>query len=111
MPSPFPGMDPYLVRFWPGVHRGLVTYLIDELNGRLLPPDLRADVTKRALVSSPDGSCRARLLPHVYVIESPAPAGRAAVAEPVIVQLPDDPVVETAVHITDLAGATLITAV
>lgn len=122
MPSPFPGMDPYLERFWLSFHARLVTYLSDELNAGLLPPDLRAEMTERVLISSPDESYRRRILPDVYVTESRAPGaapggaargagGGVAVSEPVIVRLPDDPIVETALHITDLTGATLITAV
>src|SRR3954452_13826951 len=105
MPSPFPGMDPYLERFWLSVHNTLVTYLRDDLNARLLPPDLRAELTERVLVSSPDESYRRRILPDVYVTDTRAPGpvsggaargGGVAVAEPVIVRLPDDPIVETA---------------
>ena len=125
MPSPFPGMDPYLERFWLSVHNTLVTYLRDDLNARLLPPDLRAEMTERVLISSPDESYRRRILPDVYVVENastgaagadPATAlargaGGVAVAEPVVVRVDDEPAVETALHITDLTGATLITAV
>lgn len=120
MPSPFPGMDPYLERFWLSVHNKLITYLSDELNTRLLPADLRAEMTERVLVSSSDESYRRRILPDVYVVEDTSNGGGArhreaadatAVAEPVVFRLRDDPVVETALHITDLTGATLITAV
>src|SRR3954451_15342602 len=104
-------MDPYLERFWLSVHNTLVTYLKDDLNARLLPPDLRAQMTERELISSPDESYRRRILPVVYVTETRPPGGGVArgavggggaVAEPVIVELPDDPIVETALHITDL---------
>lgn len=122
MPSPFPGMDPYLERFWLSVHNTLITYLRDNLNSRLLPPDLRAEMTERVLISSPDESYRRRILPDVYVVENPAPgaaargepgaaSGGVAVAEPVVVRVGDEPVVETALHITDLTGATLVTAI
>ena len=113
-------MDPYLERFWLSFHNRLVTYLSDELNTGLLPADLRAEMTERVLISSPDESYRRRILPDVYVTETRSPVGGAArgavgggvaVAEPVIVELPDDPIVETAIHITDLTGATLVTAV
>ena len=125
MPSPFPGMDPYLERFWLSVHNTLVTYLSDDLNARL-PPDLRAEMTERVLISSPDESYRRRILPDVYVVENvltgaagappaaafaPGAAGGVAVAEPVVVRWDDEPAVETALHVTDLTGATLVTAV
>ena len=37
MPSPFPGMDPFLEqpRFWPGVHEGFIADAMTELNRRL----------------------------------------------------------------------------
>ena len=31
MPSPFPGMDPYLERYWEGVHAKLIGYIADDL--------------------------------------------------------------------------------
>jgi len=35
MPSPFPGMDPYLERQWRDVHGSLVIYARDALNEQL----------------------------------------------------------------------------
>lgn len=39
MPSPFPGMDPYLEspHLWPDVHHGLITEIQHFLNPRLRP--------------------------------------------------------------------------
>ncbi|BAS28494.1 DUF4058 family protein [Limnochorda pilosa] len=39
MPSPFPGMDPYLEspEFWPGVHHLLISTILEILNPALLP--------------------------------------------------------------------------
>ena len=42
MASPFPGMDPYLERFWGDVHSRLVTYACDQIQERL-PVDLIAE--------------------------------------------------------------------
>ena len=36
MKSPFPGMDPYLEPYWPGLHTHLVSLATAELN-RSLP--------------------------------------------------------------------------
>ena len=55
MPSPFPGMDPYLERHWLDVHARLVTYAADALNG-VLPPDLIARTEERLVVESIDPS-------------------------------------------------------
>lgn len=122
MPSPFPGIDPYLERFWLSAHNKLVTYLSDELNTRLLPPNLRADVTKRMLTSSLD-DYRRGILRDACVQESggagsgsacaaaPGVIGTVAMAEPAFVRWADEPVVETAIRITELSGATLVTAI
>ena len=48
MPSPFPGMDPYLEAHWRDVHAGLVIYARDALQG-VLPGSLRARVEERML--------------------------------------------------------------
>jgi hypothetical protein len=55
MPSPFPGMDPYLEDpvLWPSVHTRLVTYLGDVLT-ELLPPRYVASINERLSVSEPD---------------------------------------------------------
>ena len=50
MPSPFPGMDPYLERHWGDVHTRLITYSSDQLQ-TVLPKDLRARVQERVVVS------------------------------------------------------------
>lgn len=54
MPSPFPGMDPYLEHpiLWSGVHQGLATYMQAILNA-MLPPNYIADVGERLYVVQP----------------------------------------------------------
>lgn len=49
MPSPFPGMDPYLERtdLWPGVHNRLANDIADRLN-ETLPAGLVADLEVRS---------------------------------------------------------------
>ena len=68
MPSPFPGMDPYLEHpaLWPGVHQGLITYMQAALN-TLLPPHYVADIGERLYVVQPERS----IYPDVVVIEHP----------------------------------------
>ena len=48
MPSPFPGMDPYMEHhaLWPGVHQGLITFMWSALN-TLLPPRYVASIVER----------------------------------------------------------------
>jgi Protein of unknown function (DUF4058) len=49
MPSPFPGMDPYLEQFWRDIHARCIIYAADQLQARL-PGDLRARVEERVFV-------------------------------------------------------------
>lgn len=86
MPSPFPGMDPYLEHSarWPGVHQGLITYIQSVLNA-ILPPRYVADIGERLYILQPE---RERdIYPDVVVVEHPSRemsaergAGGAAVA-------------------------------
>lgn len=68
MPSPFPGMDPYLEHpaLWPGVHQRLITYLGDTLNA-VLPPQYVADIGERLYVVEPAHTIH----PDVVVHEQP----------------------------------------
>lgn len=70
MPSPFPGMDPYLEHpaRWPSLHHRMITYLSDALNG-LLPPPYVADIDERLYVVQPERS----IYPDVVLIERPPP--------------------------------------
>src|SRR5579864_7415980 len=54
MPTPFPGMDPYLEdpAYWPDVHNGLATYLRDELHPQITP-SYYAHVGERVYVLEP----------------------------------------------------------
>jgi hypothetical protein len=82
MNSPFPGMDPYLERYWGDVHHAFVTYVRDWIQSRL-PGDLRARMQERVYIELPDAR-RATYYPDVRVVERPfaSPNAAAAVAEP-----------------------------
>lgn len=107
MPSPFPGMDPYLESHWRDVHARLVIYACDALQGAL-PRPLRTRVEESVLLETPLGLGDHPLYPVVRVIEytstrHPAP-GRvtsAVVAEPIVVEAESEPVVETFLEIID----------
>src|SRR5437899_1402709 len=118
MASPFPGMDPYLEQFWGDVHQSLITYARDQLQG-VLPGDLRARVQERVFVEVPNGRER-NMYPDVRVVErgrarSRAPAataGGVAVAEPLRIRLPDEPVTQGYIEIIDLAtGRRVVTVI
>src|SRR4051794_41615118 len=68
MPSPFPGMDPYLEAHWRDVHSRLIIYASDALQG-VLPGSLRARVEERVLLETPQGIGDHPLFPDVRVVE------------------------------------------
>ncbi len=74
MPSPFPGMDPYLESHWGDVHTSFVTYARDALQKRL-PADLRARIEECVSVESPLEKDRKRK-PDVRVVEDPRGPGK-----------------------------------
>lgn len=79
MPSPFPGMDPYLEdpAFWRGFHGRLIYALTDQLLDRL-PQDYDADVDEqvRLVEVSPEelAARRKDAIPDVAVMRGPASA-------------------------------------
>lgn len=101
MPSPFPGMDPWLEdpARWPGVHQALITYLRDEMQPRLRPRYV-ATIGERIYVAAhhrsiyPDVTMVQRPLKETtaeYAAEAP-PTHRDDddVAEPWIISLPSE---------------------
>ena len=75
MPSPFPGMDPYLEHpaRWPGLHQRLVTYMSQALNA-ILPPQYAADIGERLYIVQPERN----IYPDVVVVERPTGTPPAA---------------------------------
>src|SRR5579864_3894891 len=93
MPSPFPGMDPYLEAHWRDVHASLVIYARDALQG-VLPSSLRARVEESVLLETPQGIGDHPLFPDVRVVEyrpelkrvlETLPEAGVLVAEPLLV--------------------------
>jgi hypothetical protein len=120
MPSPFPGMDPYLEKSWGDVHNRLITYAADQLQTRL-PRDLRARIEERVYVDS--ALDPAEYYPDVRVVERPqragagspsglAGSGEVSGAQPVVVDLTTEPVTEAHIEIIDIAtGRKVITSI
>ncbi len=82
MPSPFPGMDPYLEdpHFWQGVHTNLLIRICDDLQPQLYPRYV-ARAEERVVLGPLGESIR----PDVRVYEATRPGatgGRLAVADP-----------------------------
>jgi len=102
-------MDPYLEQHWRDVHHALTTYARNQIQAQL-PGDLRARLEERVFVESAQAVVR-NLYPDFHVVERgrrkepAAPSeGGVAVAEPLILQLPDEPVSEGYVEIIDLSS-------
>lgn len=95
MKSPFPGMDPYLERYWRSVHHSLIADAQEQLNEQL-PSDLLAVVGERVFIE-PSHDSR-HVYPDVYVAEYPSSptwtdsgGSSAAVAEPIVITLSAEP--------------------
>src|SRR5213083_1455653 len=107
MSSPFPGMDPYLEAHWRDVHASLIIYARDALQ-EVLPGELRARVEERVLLEIPQGVGDHPLFPDVRVVEYTSKRGLGtqpkvgvAVAEPLLVEVEQDPATETFLEIID----------
>lgn len=116
--NPFPGMNPYLERFWPDVHTVLIGYIRDAISGDL-PPDLKARVEER--VSIDDEQQERQYIPDVSIEEawrggrlpptwapSPDAGGGIAAAKPQLIVLDESK--ERWVEVRDRAG-NLVTAI
>jgi hypothetical protein len=116
MTNPFPGMNPYLEQFWGDVHASLIIYARDQLQ-RSLPRDLRARVEERVFVESP--ADERRFYPDVRIVQRGRPktgvaksGNGVALAEPVRIHWPDDPVTQGYIEILDLAtGRRVVTVI
>ncbi len=119
MPSPFPGMDPYLESptIWPDVHHELIS----EIRAALAPsirPRYVARVELRVYISDDDDPGRAALVPDVRVEANPAPKGARkaksqsalAAAQPLIVPtLMDEEIEEAFLKIVHVETEELVT--
>jgi len=82
MPSPFPGMDPYLEepRRWPDVHQRLITYLTDALQPAIRPR-YHARMGERVYIMNPPRA----IAPDTFLIKRPVPdVGGRRVREPAV---------------------------
>jgi hypothetical protein len=80
MPSPFPGMDPYLEepRRWPDVHQSLITYIRDALQPAVRPRYF-ARMGERVYIMNPPRA----IAPDIFLIARPKPdVGGRRVREP-----------------------------
>ena len=117
MKSPFPGMDPYLEKYWRDVHHSLCTYARDALQPQL-GSALRARLEERLVVESTLRQDRS-IYPDVKIVQrrgmevsEPEPGGGVALEEPLLLRVEDEPATEAFVTIIDTTtGGTLVTVI
>ncbi len=122
MPSPFPGMDPYLEApdIWPDFHDRIAEQISADLNGTL-PKPYYARLVMRPEIGIV-GDDAGRIVPDVAVVKSPAPAGprgdglavaerpRSDLSPSVRMRVPNEPLRHHYVEIRDAArGHALVT--
>jgi len=68
MPSPFPGMDPYLEHpaIWPDLHHELISEIRAVLN-RGIRPRYRATVEERVYISDENDPGRRAIIPYIAI--------------------------------------------
>ena len=123
MPSPFPGMDPYLEdpAGWPNLHVNLITEIQAVLN-RQLRPNYYARAEDRVYISDQDDPGRRVIAPDVRVLArekqpfgpwvSVSEAATIAVAEPVeVVTLIEEEIREARVEVVDASLRQVVTVI
>ncbi|MBM4071822.1 MAG: DUF4058 family protein [Planctomycetes bacterium] len=103
MPSPFPGMDPYLEHsvLWEGFHARMIPAMANALQPALDPRYI-ATVEERVFIEGPQ-----RRVPDIWVQKVEEAVGNTAVAEPmvdtgIVVEIDDLEIHQKRVEILDL---------
>jgi hypothetical protein len=117
MKSPFPGMDPYLEKYWRDVHHSLCTYARDFLQPQL-GGSLRARLEERLVVESDIGEDRS-IYPDVKIVQRHGAGygdvevqSGVAVEEPLLLRVEDEAATEAFVTIIDTTtGGKLVTVI
>ncbi len=89
MPSPFPGMDPWLEapHLWPGLHGKLLSGAVEQLQPQLNPRGYYIDIGERVWLTTPGRSVYPDHVVFTAARRTPRPESRAAA-----VFDPDEPV-------------------
>jgi hypothetical protein len=121
MPSPFPGMDPYLERpsLWPDVHHELISEIRAALNHQIRPRDF-AQVQERVYVSREDDPGRSIMIPDVHLflqnqarrVRVPVGTRGVEVAEPLVVDTYlDEEIRQPYLEVRDLQKQKVVTVI
>jgi hypothetical protein len=118
MKSPFPGMDPYLERYWGDVHGRLIVYACDVLQP-CLPDDLIARIEQRVFLEAGSGRLR-HIVPDVH-LSTTYPEGEeqpdvfreggTALVEPVVFELDEVEIKEGYLEIREADGGQVVTVI
>ncbi len=123
MPSPFPGMDPYLENpgLFPNFHHAMISQMQGALN-RTLRPKYVAMVEERVYISEEDDPGRKYIIPDIE-IKDPGRGGRMSkqkesaaavmdVAEPIVAtELIDDEIHDHFLNIMDVVSKEIVTVI
>jgi hypothetical protein len=122
MPSPFPGMDPYLEDpgLWPDVHHELISVARDQLTARLRPKYV-VRIEERVYVSDEEDPGRSVIIPDLQVMDQDSEgslsvaaetAGTAGAAAPVVaVTVIRDKIRESRIEILDREDRRIVTVI
>ena len=118
MKSPFPGMDPYLERYWGDVHHSLIQYTRDHLQPRL-PGDLIARIEQRVFLETGSGRLR-HIVPDVHLSTTYPKGeehpdvfreGESALVQPVVFDLDEVEIREGYIEIREADAGKVITVI
>ncbi len=118
MPSPFPGMDPYLEEptLWGGLHTRLIT-TISDLLADIVSPHFLVDIETRVHIVTPDDPEGRRLIaPDIYIMTGRNPREPAAmvgsVTTPTLIEpLYDLEIRERYIEIRDARNREVVTTI
>ncbi len=120
MPSPFPGMDPYLEHpaIWPNLHHQLISVIEAELNHQLRPKYF-ANVENRVYLSDENDPGHDIVVPDVHLLSrgsaaSPGrirSAGGVATIEPIEETTVEDEVHDARIEIVDRLSRAVVTVI
>lgn len=119
MPSPFPGMDPYLEEpsGWPSIHHRLISVISDLLIEQIAP-HFHVSIEERVYITDPDDpETRHQIVPDVYLVERPhsrpsLPSETNVITPPTIIEpLPALEVHDRYLEIHDRRSRTVVTTI
>lgn len=116
MPSPFPGMNPWLEdpRLWPDVHHGLISEIQATLNRSLLPRYI-ARIEERVYLSEEDDPGREFIIPDVKIRRAkncPVRVPALSVTEPIVsITLIEPEIHEAYITLVDTTDRSVVTVI